>query len=103
MRVHAPAAVREERDESEKALDRILDMLIIANMPTGKPTMSELLRQALRDADSLRSVANATGLDVGSLSRFAKGEQSLRLDLADRLAAHFGIESRRATRGRKGR
>ena len=57
--------------------------------------MTQLLREALGEADSLKSVARATGLQRASLMRFLRGDQSLRLDLADRLAAHFGIESKR--------
>lgn len=57
--------------------------------------MTELLRQALKDAPSIRGVARETGLHHPALIRFARGDQSLRLDLADRLAEHFGIESRR--------
>ncbi len=64
-------------------------------------TMSDLLRLALRDADSLLGIQRATGLDRASLRRFRDGETSLRLDLADKLAAHFGIECR-PTRRRKG-
>ncbi len=55
--------------------------------------MTELLRQALIDADNKYAVAKATGVQKTSLIRFLRGEQSLRLDMADRLAAHFGIES----------
>ena len=58
--------------------------------------MTELLRQALNDTDeSIRAIARDTGLHHQSLLRFIRGEQSLRLDLADRLAQHFGIECRR--------
>jgi plasmid maintenance system antidote protein VapI len=66
-------------------------------MPTGKThkTMTQLLREALAEADSIRGVAKATGLTHVSLVRFANGEQSLRLDLADKLAAHFGVVSTR--------
>lgn len=60
-----------------------------------RKTMTELLREALAEADSIRGVAKANDLDHSSLVRFANGEQSLRLDLADRLAAHFGIVSTR--------
>jgi len=64
--------------------------------------MTELIREALADWDEpIRAVARATGLDHASLLRFLRGERSLRLDLADRLAAHLGIESRRVRR-RKG-
>lgn len=65
--------------------------------------MTDLLRQALSEpgAPSLTSIANATGTQRASLVRFRRGDSSLRLDLADRLAAHLGIECRR-TRRRKG-
>lgn len=56
--------------------------------------MTDLLRQELNAADSIRAVARETGTDHAALLRFARGEQSLRLDLADRLAAHFKITCR---------
>lgn len=63
--------------------------------------MTELLRAALSDAKSLNSVAVATGVQKASLIRFLRGGQSLRLDLADRLAAHLGIVcSRVESKGR---
>mgnify|MGYP006283115169 FL=1 len=66
-------------------------------------TMTNLLREALTEpgAPSLYSVAKATGTQKASLGRFVRGDQSLRLDLADRIAAHLNIESRRVRR-RKG-
>jgi plasmid maintenance system antidote protein VapI len=66
----------------------------IATMPRAKTTgtMTELLRDALTEADSLRGVARATGLNHASLVRFVNGERSLRLDLADRLGTYLGIE-----------
>jgi plasmid maintenance system antidote protein VapI len=33
----------------------------------------------------------ATGLKRASIMRFMQGDQSLRLDMADRLAAYFGL------------
>jgi len=66
-----------------------------------KLTMSELLRQELRDADSLYGVAKATGVHKASLIRFLRGETSLRLDIADALAEYFGLELK-PTRRRKG-
>ena len=61
-----------------------------------KGTMTELLRQALSDTDqSIRGIARKTGLSHPGLLKFMRGDQSLRLDLADRLAEHFGIECRR--------
>jgi plasmid maintenance system antidote protein VapI len=64
-------------------------------------TMSELLREAIIETDNLLSLEHATGLNRAALRRFRDGKQSLRLDLADKLAAHFGIISRRPRR-RKG-
>lgn len=57
------------------------------------PSLSELLRRGLEDAESLNQVQAETGLKRQSLAKFMRGEQSLRLDLADRLAEYFGIES----------
>lgn len=60
--------------------------------------MSDLLRESLTNAESLRAVERTTGVKRQSMMKFIRGEQSLRLDLADRLAEHFGIESRRVRR-----
>ena len=65
--------------------------------------MTELLRQALNEAQSLYAVSKATGVQKTSLIRFVRGEQSLRLDMADRLAAHLGIECVRRGRQRLSR
>ena len=54
--------------------------------------MTELLREALTEAESLNSVAVATGVQMASLIRFLRGEQSLRLDMADKLAAYLRIQ-----------
>jgi len=64
--------------------------------------MTSILRAALKDAGSLYEVAKSTGLQQASLWRFMRGEQSLRLDLADRLANYFGVECRRVRSRRKG-
>ena len=69
-----------------------MEMTIINTMNIPR-TMTTLLRQALKNA-SLYKTAEATGLTRQSLLRFRNGQQSLRLDLADKLAIHFGIESR---------
>lgn len=65
------------------------------------PTMTDLLKKAILAAESFRSVERATGVKRQSLMKFVAGEQSLRLDMADRLAAYFGIECR-PTRQTKG-
>jgi len=63
-----------------------------------KKTMTELLKQALSETESLRGVERATGVKNPSLVRFLQGKQSLRLDLADKLAVFFGIECRQKRR-----
>lgn len=63
--------------------------------------MTELLRDALAEAPSLRGVERATGVKHQSMMKFLRCEQSLRLDMADRLAAHFKIVSRRGPSGRR--
>jgi len=56
--------------------------------------MTELLRKALSETESLRAVERATGVKRQSMMKFLRGEQSIRLDFADQLAAYFGIECR---------
>jgi transcriptional regulator with XRE-family HTH domain len=56
-------------------------------------TMTETLKRTIRrSGESLYSVSAATGLNKSALGRFMAGKQSLRLDMADRLAAHFHLE-----------
>lgn len=62
--------------------------------------MTELLRQSLDGCESLSAVERATGVKRQSMMKFLRGEQSLRLDLADRLAFHFGIECKQTRRER---
>lgn len=61
------------------------------------PTMTDLLRECLSEAESLNAIEKATGVKRQSMMKFLRGEQSLRLDMADKLARHFGIESTRRT------
>jgi plasmid maintenance system antidote protein VapI len=59
------------------------------------PTLSDGLRRAIRESGlSYQALAEAAGVERGSVSRFARGERSLRLDMADRLAAYLGLELR---------
>jgi len=61
-----------------------------------KPTLTDVLREALREAverDGLRPMSRATRVPHPSLIRFLRGEQSLYLAAADRLAAYLGIEA----------
>jgi plasmid maintenance system antidote protein VapI len=62
--------------------------------------MSDVLRRAVRDSGlPLQALAEAAGVHRGSVSRFVRGERSLRLDMADRLAAYLGLELRKKRRG----
>jgi len=99
----SPAVQGFWRSPLERAAHNRVDLsegMVIINTMASKRTMSELLREGLSEAESIRAVAKATGLRHSSLLRFLSGKQSLRLDLADKLAAHFGIECRRIRKGR---
>ena len=53
---------------------------------------SAALRQAIRQSgESLYRIAAEAGLHRSALGRFVSGKQSLRLDLADRLASYLGV------------
>lgn len=55
-------------------------------------TLTSTLRQAIADSDlPMLRLANETGITRASLIRFARGDTSLRLDMADKLAAYFGL------------
>ena len=59
--------------------------------------MSDVLRKAIAESGmSHVAIERATGVKRASIMRFLRGEQSLRLDLADRLATFFGLEVRKA-------
>ena len=61
--------------------------------------MTKVLRQAIADSGLTYSeIEQATGLQRASIRRFVRGERSLRLDMADKLVAFFGIEIRRKGR-----
>ena len=50
-----------------------------------------LLRTIKQSGQSLYSIAKATGMQKTALGRFVAGKQSVRLDIADKLAAHFRL------------
>lgn len=56
-------------------------------------TMTKALRRAIAESGmSFNALERETGVLRQSLMKFARGEQSLRLDIADHLAAYFGLE-----------
>jgi plasmid maintenance system antidote protein VapI len=58
-----------------------------------KAPITDLLRQTIIDSGiPLLRLSNETGVARASLIRFLRNETSLRLDVADKLADHFGLE-----------
>jgi plasmid maintenance system antidote protein VapI len=58
-------------------------------------SMTEVIRQVIRDSGlPLLRIAGEAKVERASLSRFMAGKRSLRLDMADRLAAYLGLELR---------
>lgn len=56
-------------------------------------TLTDVLRAAIRESGvPLLTIEQQTGVQRASLSRFVRGNQSLRLDVADKLAAYFNLE-----------
>jgi plasmid maintenance system antidote protein VapI len=72
----------------------------------GRPApISDLLRRRILEAveggrTSFKALERETGVTRASIMRFVKGTQSLRLDMADRLAAYFGLELRTKRKGK---
>jgi plasmid maintenance system antidote protein VapI len=62
-------------------------------MQTKKPrSISETLIEAIEESGlSFKAIETQTGVKRQSLMKFVRGEQSLRLDLADKLADFFGL------------
>jgi plasmid maintenance system antidote protein VapI len=65
-------------------------------------TMTDALKRAIRDCGlPMLTLEQRTGVKRQSVMRFMANRQSLRLDMADRLAAHLGLELRPAKGRRK--
>ena len=57
-----------------------------------QPTITEVLRAAIDQSGlTLYRIGKAAGIDTASLRRFARGEMSVRLDKADKLAVYLGL------------
>ena len=63
-------------------------------------TLTDLLRRELPKMGTLTSIEAACGVKRQALARFLRGQQSLRLDFADRLATFLGVEYRLGRRGK---
>jgi plasmid maintenance system antidote protein VapI len=68
--------------------------------PADREPLTGVLRRAILESGvSFNALEQGTGVLRQSLMKFARGEQSLRLDMADRLAAFFGLELRPKRKG----
>jgi plasmid maintenance system antidote protein VapI len=64
-------------------------------MGTSNP-ITDVLRRAILDSGlPLLRIARDTRVERASISRFVRGKNSLRLDMADKLAAYFGLRLKR--------
>jgi plasmid maintenance system antidote protein VapI len=55
--------------------------------------ISDLLRRTIAESGvSYSALYRETGVTRASIMRFVRGNQSIRLDMADRLAAYFDLE-----------
>jgi len=58
--------------------------------------ISDLLRRTIVESGvSYNAMQRETGVTRASIMRFVRGDQFLRLDMADRLADYFGLELRK--------
>jgi len=65
-------------------------------MSKSKQPITDALKKAIAESGlSYLELERATGVQRASISRFVRGERSLRLDMADKLAEHFEVECRR--------
>jgi hypothetical protein len=89
---------RHEKQTWKKPLRSLTNgarVLIIINMrqeQSQTEPITEPLKRAIEASGmSLNSIETATGVKRASLMRFLRGESSLRLDLADKLASFFNL------------
>lgn len=63
-------------------------------MSTSKPPspITDTLRRVIVESGvSYKGLSRETGVARASIQRFVDGRQSIRLDMADRLATYFGL------------
>jgi plasmid maintenance system antidote protein VapI len=67
-----------------------------------KRPITDLLRQTIIQGKvPLLTLEQKTGVQRASIARFIRGEQSIRLDVADKLAAYFGLALVQTAKKRK--
>ncbi len=58
-----------------------------------RSTITDVLKAAIAESGiPYKTLERETGVQRSSIQRFIDGRQSIRLDLADRLATYFGFE-----------
>ena len=68
-------------------------------MARQKQPVSDRLKKALAGSrEALYAIERATGVKRASMIRFLRGDTTLRLDIADKLAAYFRLELRQRKR-----
>jgi hypothetical protein len=78
-------------------------LVTIDNMDDSHLPLSGPLRRAIVESGiPFHQLQEQTGVERASISRFVAGKRSLRLDVADRLAAQLGLELRPKAKRRKG-
>ena len=75
---------------------RILAVIIrTMNARQRKSPVTDLLRSTIaKSGIPYNQLERATGVKRASIIRFLRGDQSMRLDLAERLMVYFGLEAR---------
>jgi plasmid maintenance system antidote protein VapI len=69
-------------------------------MHASSSTLTTVLRQAIVTSGlSFKRLEKETGVTRQSLMGFAKGQRTIYLDIADRLAAYFGLELKPKKKG----
>lgn len=62
------------------------------NASQSSTAISDVLRRAIAESGiAYKALERETGVTRASVMRFVRGDQSLRLDMADRLAAYLGL------------
>ena len=70
-------------------------------MTKAAETMTDVLRRTILESGvAYIALERATGVQRASIMRFVRGSQSLRLNVADKLASYFGLELRAKRKGR---
>ena len=84
------------RSIEERCLRKVVecDNYRIMSNQDSSPITTLLKRTIVDSGIPYKALERETGVKRSSIQRFVDGRQSIRLDMADRLAAYFGLELR---------